>query len=503
MTVFFIAQSFLRKIQGGLNHCMANNKLGFWVLTALVVGNMVGSGIFMLPRSLTEAASPAGVISAWLLTGAGVLLTVFVFGNLATRKPEITGGPQMYARELFNPDSEKGILTGYLVSWGYWIANGAGNVAIITTFASYLSTFFPIMTSKAPLFNISSVTMTTGNFITFVVCSTLLWGVHFLILQGIEGAGKINFVATAAKVLGFLFFIIVSLAAFQASNIVPFYETRTDETGAMFGLMGQLNHAAIATLWAFVGVESSVVFSSRAKRQKDVKRSTITGLLIALFIYVGITILVMGAMPQNKLIASEKPLADALSYVLGSSGSYIMAGLALICLTGTSIGWILLSAEVPYQSAKKGIFLPQFLKENKKGAPVSSLIITNVLSQLFIFSTISQSMAKAFDFVIFIATLSYLIPYIFASAYQLKLVVTGETYAGQRKSRTVDGIIALLATAYSLWVIKAGTAELKTFMYGMAMIAAGIIFYPLVRKAWKASAPQETKETLTPAEAQN
>lgn len=461
---------------------MANN-IGFWVLTALVVGNMVGSGIFMLPRKLAEVASPAGVIGAWLLTGVGVLMTALVFGNLAMRKPQLNGGPQMYARALFKEGSQASILSGYLVSWGYWIANGAGNVAIITTFASYLSTFFPIMTSEAPLFSIGSFTVNTGNFITFLVCSLMLWFIHTLILRGIEGAGKLNLIATTAKVLGFVFFIIISLYAFQASNMLPLTAPRVDEAGAPVSLFGQINNAAIATLWAFVGVEAAVVFSSRARHQKDVKRATITGLLIAVAIYMGITLLTMGALSQDKLTASEKPLVDALSAVIGANGSYVMAGLALVSLIGSSIGWILLSSEVPFQSAKQGVFPARFAQENKNGAPVFALIVTNIISQAFIFSTMSHSVAKAFDFVITIATLEYLIPYIIAGIYQLKLVITGESYQNQQRARVLDGIIAALATVYSLWVIKAGTSDMKTFLLGVALFAVGIIFYPLVRKA--------------------
>src|SRR4051794_2179729 len=202
------------------------NKLGFWVLTALVVGNMVGSGIFMLPSSLSEAASPAGVISAWLVTGFGVLMMALVFGNLAIRKPNITGGPQIYAKELFKPGSHASTLSGFMSSWGYWIGNLAGNIALITTFAGYLSTFFPILTNQADWFTIGGFTLKVGNGLTFFVCSILLWGTHFIILRGMESAGKLNFLATAAKVAGFIIFIIVGLFAFEKSNILPFMATR-------------------------------------------------------------------------------------------------------------------------------------------------------------------------------------------------------------------------------------------------------------------------------------
>jgi arginine:ornithine antiporter / lysine permease len=459
-----------------------NRNLGFWVLTALVVGNMVGSGIFMLPRSLAEVASPAGVISAWVITGLGVLMTALVFGNLSLRKPELNGGPQNYAKALFNEDSQSSLLSGYLVSWGYWVANWSGNVAIITTFASYLSTFFPVMTSSNALFTIVGTTITTGGVITFIVCTVLLWGVHYLILNGIEAAGKVNFVATAAKVLGFLLFLLACLYAFQSSNLVPFYEPIEGEGGVASGFLSQINNAAIATLWAFVGVESAVVFSTRAKKKSDVKKATILGLLIALALYLSITLLVMGALPQNELVLSQKPLVDALMVAIGPSGSMIMALLGVISLLGATIGWVLLSAEVPFQAAQQRMFIPAFLKENKKGAPVFSLWVTNLCTQLFLFSVVSQSMAQAFDFMIFIATLAFLVPYIVASLYQLKIVIKGETYEEASSKRTTDGIIAGLAAVYSIWVIYAGTADIKTFLFGVILLASGILFYPLVPK---------------------
>jgi arginine:ornithine antiporter / lysine permease len=458
------------------------NKLGFWVLTALVVGNMVGSGIFMLPRSLSESASPAGVIAAWLVTGLGVLMTALVFGNLAVRKPKLQGGPQIYAKDLFKQGSHASTLSGFMSTWGYWIGNLAGNVAMITTFAGYLSTFFPILTSQADWFTIGNFTLKVGNGLTFIVCSVLLWGTHTIILRGMESAGKLNFLATAAKVAGFILFIIVGLFAFEKSNMLPFMAERLDDAGHSISMMKQINNAAVNTLWAFIGVESAVVFASRARKQTDVKRATILGLFIALGIYVGISTLVMGMLDQNTLIHSDKPLIDAISTVLGPIGGKVLAAVGLISLFGSTIGWLMLSAEVPYQAAKQGLFLPAFLKENKKGIPVFSMIVSNGLGQLFIFSTISKSISGAFDFVIVIATLSYLVPYFISSVYQLKLVVTGDTYNGD-KSRITDGIIALLSTIYSVWVIIAGTADMKTFMYGMILLASGILFYgPLLKK---------------------
>lgn len=466
---------------------MSNRNLGFWVLTALVVGNMVGSGIFMLPRSLAELASPAGVLLAWAFTGAGVLMTALVFGNLALRKPKLTGGPQMFAKALFKEGTEASTLSGYIVTWGYWVANFTGNVAIITTFASYLSTFFPILSSQALLFSIGGLHVTAGQLLTFSVCTLLLWGMHTLILCGVEGAGKINLLATTTKVLGFAFFIIVALFAFQKSNMIPMVTDRTAAGGGTIGLLGQVSSAAVHTLWAFVGVEAAVVLSSRARKQSDVKKATIVGLLTAVVIYMCISLLVMGTLSQQALLASDKPLVDSLSTVVGSSGSYLMAGLGLISLLGSTIGWILMSSEVPYQAAKIGLFPKVFLKENAKGAPSRSLIITNLMSQLFIFSTISQSVSKAFEFVIIVATLAYLVPYVVASIYQLKLVFTGESYNElETKQRVRDGLVAGISTLYSLWVIVAGSGDMQTFLMGIGMLLVGLLFYPFLRKQKRA-----------------
>ncbi|NRD79705.1 amino acid permease [Bacillus sp. BRMEA1] len=460
---------------------MKSNKLGLWLLTALVVGNMVGSGIFMLPQSLAKAASPAGVLLAWLVTGVGVLMLSLVFGNLSLRKPDLNGGVQMYAQAIFLEGSRSGVLSGYVVSWGYWIANVTGNVAVLTTFIGYLSTFFPIMTSSAKLFTVGSLTVKVGGFITFVICSIVLWAINAIILRGIERTGQINFVATATKVIGFLIFICFTLFAFQKTNLLPFVQPRTDDNGGHLGLLGQVNNAAVTTLWAFVGIESAVMFSKRAKKHSDIKKATVLGLVISLVIYVGITMLVMGSLTQTELMNANKPLVDALQKVVGHHVSYVMAVFDLISLTGTTIGWIFLSAEAPYQAAKQGLFPPIFKKENKNGVPASSLILTNAFSQIFLFLTISDTLSNAYNFVVQVATLAYLVPYAASSIYQMKMVAKGDTYQNG-KGRIMDGIISSLATIYAIYVIIAGTSNMKTFLLGIALYAVGILVYPFLMK---------------------
>ncbi|MGD8191159.1 amino acid permease [Brevibacillus ginsengisoli] len=472
---------------------MTTSKWGFWLLTAFVVGNMVGSGIFMLPSSLAKIASPLGVTLAWALTGVGVLFIALVFGNLSVRRPELTGGPQSYARALFS-SPKAGNMAGFSMVWGYWVANWAGNVAIITTFAGYLSTFFPIMKDERILFTIGSFPIEIGKLITFAVCSALLWGLNAILLRGLNGAGKLNFFATTTKVIGFALFILVALYAFNSANLGKFYVPVTGEDGVVHGLGSQINLAALSTLWAFVGIESAVVFSGRAKSQRDVKRATVTGLFIAVVIYLGITLLTMGVLPQEVLKASDKPLVDALSAVMGNTGGTLMALLAVASLLGTSVGWILLSAEIPFQGAQAGLFPRAFAKVNKNGSPSSSLLLTNMMSQLFIFSTISATIAQAFNFVTIVATLAFLFPYLVSAIFQLKLVVTGQTYANESSARVKDGIIASVAVIYSVWVIKSGTSDLKTFGLGIGLFLVGFVLYPFMTSSKKEA--EQMKEII-------
>jgi arginine:ornithine antiporter/lysine permease len=460
---------------------VAEKKWGLWLLTALVVGNMVGSGIFMLPSTLAQTASPLGVTLAWVVTGLGVLMIALVFGKLSIRRPDLTAGPQSYARAMFKSE-KSGNVSSFVMVWGYWIANWISNVAIITSFAGYLSTFFPVMTDASVLFFAGSQPIELGKAVTFVVCTFLLWGTHTVLVTNLNVAGKLNFIATVAKVAGFVLFIIAALFVFQLSNYGEFYTPVVDGAGQTHGLASQVNLAMISTLWAFVGIESAVILSGRAKSQRDVSRATIIGLFIALTIYMAITLLIMGVLPQDVLRASDKPFVDALAVMIGDGGAVLMAILALVSLFGAMIGWILISSEVPYQAARTGVFPSYFGKVNKNGSPVRSLTVTNTMSQIFIFSTISGTISEVYTFLITAATLAYLIPYFVSALYSLKLAIKGETYDVVKGSRIGDGVIAVLALIYSMWVIRSGTADWKTFSLGIGLFLAGFLIYPLINR---------------------
>lgn len=459
---------------------MMDKKWGLWILTTFVIGNMVGSGIFILPATLAVDSSPLGSTLAWAVTGIGVLFIALVFGNLAVRKPELKAGPQSYAQDMFS-SPKTGRMAGYSMAWGYWAANWAATASVIISFAGYLTTFFPVMQSNKIWFTIGNYSVEVGKGLTFIICSAALWGIQLILSRSFNSAGKLNLAATITKVLGFAFFIIAALFIFDASNLGGSAEY-IDPSGNPLSLGGQINSAAISTLWAFIGIEAAVMLSNRAKSQNDVKKATIIGLIVSLIIYMGITLLTMGALSQEELRGSQKPLADALEQVIGSGGSYLMSGLAIISLLGSAIGWIVVSSEVPYQAAKVNLFPAFFAKTNKNGTPIRSMTLTNIMTQLFLFSTISVTVTQAYKFSMTIATLAYLIPYLVSAVYQLKLIITGDTYDLTKRARKIDGVITVIALFYSIWVIKTGTANMTTFLLGIGLFVFGLLIYPLWMK---------------------
>ncbi|MDI5788400.1 amino acid permease [Bacillus licheniformis] len=209
-------------------------------------------------------------------------------------------------------------------------------MAIITSLAGYLTTFLPILTDGRELVEFGGHPVTLGQLLTFIVC-TICYGDAFILVSSINGAGKLNFwrLFQSAWVCPVY---CCRFVRFQTALFESFISNRIRRQS--IGLGGQVHNAAISTLWAFVGIESAVILSGRASSQRDVKRATITGLLIALGIYMIITLITMGVIPHDQLQASDKPFVDVLHVIIGSFGSVIMAVLAIVSLFGSMLGWI-------------------------------------------------------------------------------------------------------------------------------------------------------------------
>ncbi|UOY94416.1 basic amino acid/polyamine antiporter [Ectobacillus sp. JY-23] len=415
---------------------------------SLVVGTMVGGGVFSLPHDLAEGANSGAVLIGWLVTAMGMIPLAVVYQTLAQKKPELEGGIYTYAREGF------GEYMGFNSAWGYWIAGVLGNVASIILLFNALSYFFAVF----------------HNHTYAVIGSSLfLWTLHGLVLMGIKEASVVNIIATIAKLVPILVFITIMTTVFKGETF------HVDFWGGGEPIMIQVKNTMLVTLWVFVGVEGAVVLSGRAKQHGDVGKATVWGLLIVMFIYIAISVLSLGAMERQELSKLETPsMGQVLEHVVGPWGASLINIGLIISLLGTLIGWFLLVSEISHVAGKDHVFPRIFEKIDKKHTPYAALWISSGVAQfLFIIILFSNS---TYQIMYFIATTSILLPYLFSGLYALKL--TFQPNYGTNKVR--DRILAICAVTYSFWLVYAAGMQnllLVSIVYGI-----GILVYIIARK---------------------
>ncbi|KAB2756922.1 arginine-ornithine antiporter [Brucella anthropi] len=432
-------------------------KLRLGALTALVIGSMVGSGVFSLPQNMAAGAGPLAIIIGWCITAVGMLALVFVYQSLATRKPELDAGPYAYAKAGF------GAFVGFNSAWGYWISAWVGNVSYAVIVFSALSYFFP--------------SFGDGNTWQAVVgASILLWVIHFLVMAGVRQAAIINLAVTVAKIAPIVLFIGIVAVAFKVDIF------NADFTGlgnaSLGSIMNQVKSTMLVTLWVFIGIEGASVFSARAERRKDVATATVLGFSACLALYALVSLLSLGIISQPELAALKNPsMAGVLEAIVGPWGAIVINLALVVSVVGAFLSWTLLAAEVPHVAGNDGTMPKFFGHENERGVPSTSLLITNILVQLFLIITLfAQSTYQA---LFSIASVAILVPYIFSGAYAAKLAFTGESY-GVGENRNGAMLLGLLATIYGLWLVYA--AGLSFLFMCAILYAPGIIFFIWARR---------------------
>ncbi|WP_419892857.1 arginine-ornithine antiporter [Macrococcoides caseolyticum] len=434
-----------------------SKKLGLFALVAMVIGSMIGGGAFNLISDMGSSAGGLAIIIGWVITGIGMIALGFSFQNLTTMEPDLDGGVYSYAKAGF------GDYMGFNSAWGYWISAFLGNVAYGTLLMTAVGNFFPIFKGGA---NVPSI----------IAASVLLWLVHFLILKGVKGATFINTVVTVAKMIPIFLFIVLIMISFNFDTFMAGFHgmTKGVSNGFDFGsLMTQVKSTMLVTLWVFIGIEGAVVFSSRAKKRSDVGKATLIGLIAVLLIYMLITILAQGVVEQGKIADLTNPsMAAVMAEIVGPWGaSFINIGL-IISVLGAWLGWTLLAGEVPYLAAKDNVFPAWFGMENENHAPVNSLLITNILIQLFFLTLIFTD--KAYNFAFSLASSAILIPYAFSAFYQVKYALTHHQSGKQL-------FIGIVASVYAVWLVYA--AGLEYLLLTMILYFPGIIVYQQVQKS--------------------
>ena len=421
-------------------------EISLFMATMLVCGNMIGSGVFMLPSTLAQVSGPGATIIAWILTTIGSILIAISFANLGTKYPA-TGGAYQYTKEAF------GDFAGFLSAWLYWNGSWIGNAAIIVAITSYASAVFPVL--NKPI-------------VSLIFSSAVLWIFTLINISGVKKAGKIQSFVTVFKILFFGLFIIVAFLNFDSANILPLFPS---EKG-----FSTVPLAATSTLWAFIGLESATVAAGELENpEKNIRKSTIYGLIISSVIYLLISIGSMGAMSNMELSQSSAPLTDILTNALGSGLGKLLTVAVVICILGTIIGWLLSTARVAYAAGVDGVFPKFFGKVNEKtGTPVSALIFGSVLVNILLIMNFQKGMVDAFTFITILATLSYLPVYLLSVSAEMMLIFKEEKKFNF-KIFIKKSALPLLAFVYVIWTIYGSGAD--TVMWGFILMLIGIPVY--------------------------
>lgn len=433
--------------------------LGLGALTALVVGSMIGSGIFALPSQMAGSAAPGPLLIGWAITGVGMLMLAFVFQTLVSRKPDVDGGVYGYARAGF------GNYVGFTSAWGYWVSAWVGNVAYLVLLASTLGYWWPSFaggTSRGAI----------------LVASCVLWVIQYLTLRGVHSAAVVNTLVTIAKVVPILTFIAIAAVGFKAGIFTA------DIWGKDAGLgttLDQVKNMMLVTVWVFIGVEGAAVYSQRAARRRDVGRATVMGFVGVLALLLAVNLLSYGLMAQARIAGLEDPsMAGLLKHQVGEWGAaFISIGL-LISLLGALISWVLLSVEILRLPARDHVLPKALAHENAHGAPNVALWLTAFCVQAMLLWTLRNS--GTYTDLVYLATSLILLPYLWSAAYQVLLAVRGETYEGGG-GRTRDLLFGLVALGYAVWLVYAGGWE-YVLVAGLFYLA-GTAFFVWARKESK------------------
>lgn len=463
----------------------STKKLSLGALSSLVVGSMIGAGIFSLPATFGRATGGFGAIIAWVIAGGGMLMLAFVFQTLAQRKPDLDSGVFIYAKEGF------GDYLGFASALGFWAGTCIGNVSYFVLIKSTLGAFFPIFGD--------------GNTLPAVlVASVILWAFHILILRGVKEAAAINTIATVAKIVPIFIFVIVLIFAFKADIFaLNFWGTASQAIPAgdvsHLNDYGYVGHAAVAigaaaepeslfsqvrstmlvTVFVFLGIEGASVYSRYAKERSHVGIATVLGFIGVLCLLVLITMLSYGVLLRPDLAALRQPsMAGVLEAIVGRWGAIFISVGLIISVLGAYLSWSLLAAEVLFSAAKSKSMPRIFATENSKAVPSAAVWLTNIFVQIFLILTLFTD--YAFQLALELTSSLTLIPYLLVGAYGLKLAWTGETYETNSQGHRKDLIFAIIATFYSALMLYAG--GMKYLLLSAVIYGPGTILYFIAKR---------------------
>src|SRR5215472_6205543 len=438
-------------------------KFPLTTLIAMVVGSMVGAGVFSLPRNFALATGVFGALIAWVVAGTGMLMLAFVFQTLAVRKPELDAGVYAYAKAGF------GEYLGFFSAFGYWASACIGNVTYWVLISSTLGLLWPGVFGHGD--TLAAVALGSAG----------LWIFHYLITRGVQGAAVINKIVTVAKIVPIVTFVLVAIFAFKAHVFAANWWGGEPKTAS--ALFDQVRGTMLITVFVFLGIEGASVYSRYAKRRQDVGKATVAGFLGVLALFAAVTIFSYGILSRAELEKLRQPsMAGAMEAVVGHWGLVFISLGVIISVLGAYLAWTMMAAKVKD--------MPSFLgRATGKNVPVPALLMTSILIQAALLVTLFSS--DAFTFMLKLCSSLSLIPYLLAAAYALKLGARGETYDTQPQNRNKELFVAGLATFYTVFLVFA--AGVGFLLLSLIIYTPGTIFFVMSRR-------EQNRKLFSPAE---
>ena len=436
---------------------LSTGKLGFWGLTALVFGLMVGVGIYNLPQNMASVASPGAVFIAWIITAAGILPLVMAFKWLSDRYPQYNAGIYQYAQAGF------GNYTGFNIAWGYWLCTAFSNVAYGVMLNDSVGAICPRLMAH--------------SWETVVFGSVLIWVMFGIVSCGIQTAKFINTLLAAIKVI-MLIFIITIFAMFFRCDL--FEADIWGSVTSLTDIMGQVKSTMMVTLFCFFGVEGAVMMSARARRSSDVGKAGFAGFFISLILYLAVSLLCFGLLSKARLAELPDPsIAYILRITCGEWAYWFVIGAVIVSLLGGWVAWTLVVAQVPYEAALVGILPKAFRRVNRHGMPTFGLIMSSIVMELFLLMVVMADDV-----------------YLAALHITGLMIIPGYFYTGlflfRKADTTGTRTIAAITTLFCLWMAYAG--GLQEMLMTSVFYLLGTGFYIRARRE------QGARHIFTPTE---
>ena len=427
---------------------VTSKSLGLSACTAIVIGNMVGSGFYLSPAAMAPYGNLA--ILAWVVMGAGAICVGLTFAKLAKLAPA-TGGPYAYTRMAY------GDFAGFTIAWGLWISIWSSLPVIAVAFAGAMMNLFPSLHNRP---------------MAVVLTLAAIWAVVLVNLRGVKEAGLFAQVATYTKLVPFAAIAVVGLFFIDTSNLSEFNPSGESLLAASAAL-------APLTMFAFLGMESATIPAGDViDPKRTIPISTVLGISIAALLYVFGTTAVMGLVPRGQLIHSVAPFSDAARVIWGGWGAAVISIAVIISALGALNGWTLLMGQVPMAAARDDLFPPVFARLSQNGVPAIGIVISAIFATLLILSQVAgpPGLKTFYDLVVGLSTMAAVIPYAFCA------LATGLVAANVAGGGPVPrlGPIEVIAFVFAIFTLYGCGA--KAVLYGTIMLVLGIPVYVWQRR---------------------